>query len=713
MSKEAYKELVPAIAENQFPGCALRDIRNMVDQADARYYHGRGESVMSDEAYDCLRAELKRRAPDDPRLTRVGAPYAEYEILEKVRHQHPMKSLDKALTVSDAIAWLGGVKSRFSYVRTHLSFKMDGGSVSLAYSGGRLMRAVGHGDGFQGPDITANVAKMKHVPLNVDMADGTPFNGYVRGEMILRTDDWKLLDPEGESNARNLGNGISGRKSGVESEFLSLYAFRLYDLNGLPIGETEAEMFRLMKIMGFEIAPCFAAAPDVPDAEFIRYLHDLVAIGHPETGIAPLRETLPFEIDGLVISIDHAATQMAMGETAHHPCGQIALKFPPQGQTSVLREVEVSLGRTGALIPVGVFDPVRIGGVTVQRATLCNFNEIERLGICIGDKIRVTRRSDVIPKIESKVEDGVDRKPIEVPKVCPVTGGKVGHTTNVDGTLSVHIYSLSAHDSAPVKIARLLKWVSELGIQGLGEVYLLALYEAMYDPADEDANLGQVTPLVRLVERASDLYRLKGRNIEFIKDAKTGRMIIGPATMKSVIAEIEAKREVDLSVFLAGLGVPNLGLSKVQTIRQLMPGEFDTLNDWLSGKLILNADKLKIPNQAQRLSDHLQARKELITDLQAAGVTVIEKPTTTFGGMVFCLTGDFPHPKDYYHEIIVKHGHQWQQGFTKKTTHVVTMNPVAQTVKAKKARLAGLPVINPEQMMIILTESRVENEKPK
>lgn len=703
------KTLIPQIAENELQGVTLAELRNLIDRCDQTYYCGGvREHVIPDNIYDAAKRELKRRVPTDLRLSRVGAPVSPEGMLEEVRHFHPMGSLENANNVAEALEWMAGIRGKYPSVQFHISYKMDGASLALHYTNGWLSRAITRGDGFHGEDVTANAARMKNVPLQVDNPDGTPFNGSVRGECILPLANWKIVDPEGLSNPRNLGNGMMRRKSGEDAEYLEFFAFRVFDDKGKPLWtKTETALSHRMQAMGFVVAPFYGPGEDDMDCGTrVQSVHDAMVVGITvaDSVIPPARDGLPFEIDGLVLKVDDLNVQMTMGEVSNRPRGQIALKFPPAGAITTLRKVEVNLGRTGALIPVGIFDPIRLGGVTVSRATLSNYEEIARLGIAVGDKIRVTRRADVIPKIESKVENGAERFEIVVPRKCPFTGGEVGKIENSDGTKSAHLYSLGAHDSAPVKLGRLRKWIRELDIQGLGDVYLEALYAHPWRETPDD----EPKPMVG---SPADLYRLRKRNVQFLRTPDGANMIIGPLSMKTIIENVEAKRKMDLTVFLAGLGVHGLGQSQVKKARAKMPGEFDTLNDWLSGKLVLNAEKLGMPTTAAKFDAGLRKLRDVIDDLRTE-VVLEEKPTESAEGkMVFVLTGDFAQPKDYYHDIITAHGHMWAPRFTKQTTHVVTSNPVTKTKKADEARKKGIPVIGTEQLMVLLTENRIENAK--
>lgn len=698
---------LPVLPKAQIKSVSLDILRATIDKADTVYFNGGIRSrALPDEVYDAYKAELKVRAPDDERLFRVGAPISAEGALKKLQHAIPMGSLENAMNLADAQTWYGRCYALRGELggAVHVSYKMDGGSVSLQYVNGCLVCALTRGDGIEGQNITANAARAKGVSLYVQTPDGKPFSGFVRGEMMLTKKLWLELDPNQESNPRNLCNGIMQRLDGQDCEMLTFFAFRAFDAHGhisAKFARTETELSRWMEALGFIVAP-YTVTPAGSGKAMLALRDDYDGMQEPvDVGGPTPRDNLPYEIDGLVLKLDDLDHQAHLGTVSNRPKGQIALKFPPMGAVTKLLSVEYALGTTGTINPVAVLAPVRVGGVTVERASLCNFDEIQRLGIAIGDDVRVNRMADCIPKVTAVITQDKDRKPITKPKKCPVTGGRVGHITKADGDPSVHLYSLDAMDSAPVKIARLERWVRELGILGLGPVYLQALY---------DASLADIK---HLVETPADLYRLEALGVEYLK--VEGRMIIGPSSMQAIVAELNKTRKLTLPQIIAA-AAPGIGQSRVQEVIDKVPGEFETLTDWLSGKLILNADVLGMPALAKKMDTAIKEVAPLFADLQDAGVEIlpVERKKKT-GEFVFCLTGKFNEPKDYYHHMIKANGHDYTERFTKQVTHVVALHPDLLTVKMKKAAQSGTPIISPDGMISLmqdhLTKSRMAVKK--
>jgi len=674
----------------------VSSMRAFIDKCDQQYYNG--SSDVHDSLYDQVKAQLKASCPDDPRLTRVGPPVMD-STHGKIRHSHPMGSLENVHTPAEFDKWWDSVLASYPHARANCSQKADGSSVSVKYVDGELKQGLTRGNHEIGDDVTSNIAMIPNVPL-VAHLDERPFTGFVRGEVVLTTAAWLKLDPDQTSNARNMGNGMLMRHSGEGCDQLFFAAFRIFDADGNPIGKTETESLALLKRMGFATVSAFGPIAEVSDSAAVLAQYELYA--NPEY---KFRDKLPYEIDGLVIKVDQYDIQEKMGEVGNCPKSQRAFKFPPRGAPGVLSDVKMQLGRCGALTPVAVFDiPVKVGGVSVSTATLHNFSIIAELDIAIGDTVMVSRMGDVIPGVSAKVSNGKDRKLIIKPKKCPFTGGQVGHLENADGTKSKVLFSLSSGDCPAVKIAHLRKWVETLEIKGLGPVYLEALFETMVDPGPKYGVIGGAPGVIspadragrmqRLVETPADLYRLK---VDSECDA------ISPKIMEKVVANIQASKEIELSKFLAALGVNSLGHDRSIKIRQTLPGEFDRLEDWFSGKLEKYAKEAKLTGLIRKIGPSLKELKPVMADLLKAGVKVKEgKAKGAVVGNCFCLTGEFQQTKDSYHREIEDAGMSWAPRFTKHVTHVVSMNPHSNTKKCQEARNQGLPIIGLDELQKLL-----------
>lgn len=635
----------------------IKDLQAKIDKADDAYYIF-GNTKVEDSLYDKWKSELESLAPQDIRLTRVGASVRN-TILQKTKHSIPMGSQFKAMNEGEYRKWITTIGGEPIY---HASHKMDGGSFSFEYQEGRLVSAVSRGDGLEGEDITANALKFQGIPKIIrEMPDGTPFTGFIRGEVVMHMDDWKQADPDQLSNPRNLAVGIARRKSGEESELLTVYAFRIFDTNGVCPCETEQDASLLMQQMGFNVAPWQAG-----NAEEIWAWYDKVRQERPG---------LKYWIDGIVVKVDELEAQLAFGETDNRPKGQIAIKFEAEGAITTLRSVELSTGHTGSIVPVGLFDPVQIGGTTVSRATLCNWSFIRELNLGIGDKVVIVKSGDIIPmvtEVTEKVADGI----IPEPTQCPSCLGPVQRQENIGGDETTAIYCQNPNCPGKVfgKIERFLK---SLQILGGGD----SLIQALID------DLG--------ITDAADLYNLEPRRRELAGLKLSGTTRFGASRANKFLAEMEKARKLTLSEFLGSLGITGLGKRRVALIQVAVPGSFDELEDWLSGKLQEKAQAAGIPGIAERIQKDLMANQKLINKFMQNGVEIMKeekaKPAKA-GSFTICITGSLSKPKAYFWDLIAKAGHVATDDFSKSVTHLVAADPNGDSNKLKKARKAGIPV---------------------
>ena len=648
----------------------LSELRRLIDEADEAY-HTRGKAAVEDALYDAWKDELTHLEPADPRLKRVGARIQD-SLLQKREHTIPMGSLSKANNLGEFQKWVKGIGA--TNKRVHASYKMDGGSFSFEFQNGRLVAAISRGDGLVGEDITANALKFRGLPAQCRM-DDTPFTGYVRGEVILTTEDWsEQVDPDALSNPRNCCVGIARRKNGRQCELLQVFAFRVFDSVGHPLRATETEQTELLHKMGFNSAPTFTG---VPEEVWQWYLK-----------IQTERPTLPYWIDGIVVKLDNISEQLALGESDQRPKGQVALKFEAEGALSCVREVVISVGHTGAIVPTASFDPVQIGGTTVTNATLCNWDNIRQLNVGIGDKVRVIKAGDIIPRIMEVVEKAKGSGSISEPKCCPSCAGEVKRRSNVSGDESTVLYCFNA--DCPAKLTgKIDRFLSSLDILGIGENLIQTLIK----------DLG--------VKDAADLYTLRARRDQLASVKLNGSVRLGEKRADKFLAEIEKRRRLTLSQLLGSLGIFGLGKRRVALIQQAVPGEFDTLADWLSDKLVRLAEPAGVPNTGRRLQEDLLAQKPLIQKFLDAGVTIIAVEVTAKAGAYrFCITGSLSQPKSHFEKLIRGKGHDYTDTFSKEVTHLVAADPNSGSNKLQKARKMNIPIISEQELLTVLDGSQ-------
>lgn len=651
---------------DQNTSARLSELRRLIDAADDAYYT-HGSATVEDALYEAWKDELARLDPGDPRLKRVGARVQE-ALFRKREHTIPMGSLSKATNLGEFQKWVKGVGA--ANKRLHASYKMDGGSFSFEFQNGRLVAAISRGDGLIGEDITANALKFRGLPAQCRIGS-TPFTGFMRGEVILTTEDWgEQVDPDALSNPRNCCVGIARRKNGRQCELLQVFAFRVFDSDGHPLRATETEQTQLMREMGFNCAPAFTGAPEEVWQWYLKTQSE--------------RAALPYWIDGIVVKLDAIGEQLALGETDQRPKGQVALKFEAEGAVSCIRGVTISVGHTGAIVPTAFFDPVQIGGTTVTNATLCNWDNIRQLNVGIGDKVRVIKAGDIIPRILEIVTKAKDSGSIPEPKCCPSCAGEVKRRNNVSGDESTVLYCFNA--DCPAKLAgKIDRFLSSLDILGIGENLIQALIK----------DLG--------VRDAADLYTLQARRGQLASLKLNGGVRLGEKRADKFLAEIEKRRRLTLSQLLGSLGVFGLGKRRVALIQQAVPGEFDTLSDWLSDKFIRLAEPAGVPNTGRRLQEDLLGQKALIQKFLDAGVEIIAaKATAKAGALRFCITGSLSQPKSHFEKIIRANGHDYTDTFSKEVTHLVAADPDSGSNKLQKARKMNIPVISEQDLLALL-----------
>ena len=648
----------------------LTELQTLIDKANDAYYTD-GDAIMEDARYDKLKDELKQLNPSDPRLTQVGSSVDRNSILQKKSHTIPMGSQQKATNEKEFRDWFSrtGISPTEKF---HASFKMDGGSYSLEYKDGKMVCALSRGDGFVGLDITANAKNFRNVPARCICPNGKPFTGFVRGEVILLTDEWKKLDPTLEKNPRNLGTGIAGRKDGSDSNILRFYGFRVFDGDGEPYGDTEAELSQFMIKIGFDIAP---------------YINgDIETVWKWYVKIQKERSTLPYWIDGIVLKLDDLEKQIKMGESGGCPKGQIAIKFEAEGGKSILRNVSIQVGSTGAVVPVANFDSVKIGGTNITNATLCNWDNINTLGICIGDEIFVIKAGDIIPRIMEVTKKGSQRIPIPEPTHCPVCNSKTEHKTNICGENSTSIYC--SNDKCPAVVSgKIDKYLTSLDILGIGTTLIESLV----------TDIG--------IKTIADLYLLHTKRNEIANIILSGKVRLGESRADKFLEEIEKKRQLTLSDFLGSLGIFGLGKRRVALIQDAMTGEMDTLDSWFDNTLLNNARKAGVPNIANRIHDELLENKQLILDCIKNGVIILPpKPKQAIrdGAYVICITGALSQPKSVYEEMIVKGENVYTDTFNKDVTHLVAADTNSGSAKLKKAQKQGTKVISESDLINLL-----------
>ncbi|HUX38761.1 MAG TPA: NAD-dependent DNA ligase LigA [Rectinemataceae bacterium] len=596
------------------------------------YYNG--EPEISDAEFDALWDELRELDPGNRLFAVVGRDLA--DGWPKAPHLIPMGSQEKASNPEDFLAWA----AKTAHPEYLVQHKLDGASLELQYEAGRLLRAVTRGDGSVGDDITPNVRKMRGVVARLPET----FSGGVRGEVLMSraVHGAKYAD---KANCRNAANGLMKRKDGEGSSDLDVVCYDAAAAPGLPppFGD-EIEKLAWLDKMGFEVVPYKTCSSAEEVVEMRARIMDE-------------RPLLPFDIDGLVVKgreID------ALDLARARPEKQIAFKFSLEEAISTLREVEWS--ESGAsFTPIGIVDPVRLAGTTVQRANLCNTNMIRGMNLRIGSRVIMTKRGEIIPKIEGLVENPADSSPIAIPTSCSCGAFLVD-----DGT---RLWCPNA--ACPKKeLHRLEKWLDAVEARSFGV-----------------GILGKLHASGRLREIA-DLYELGVEEL-----AAYERM--GDTSAAKILRNLKAKTELPLERFIAGFDIEGIG--ELIAGRAVAAG-FDSLEK-LRGASVESLDEVEgfAEITAKALLEGLAALAPQMDRLLASGAIRIAPPLAggRLAGKSFCFTGELSSMKRAEAEAAVKAlGATTRASVTKDLSYLVTNDPASGSAKNKKAADYGVAIID-------------------
>ena len=582
-------------------------------------YYNHSAPEISDAEFDALWDELTKLDPMNAVLHEVGPEPLPGTV--KVEHMFPMRSLDKGTSDEDIMHFVN--QSTFGGKRYLAQPKLDGSALSLEYIAGNLHRAATRGSGERGEDVTLNAKQVANIPTRLNVS----IDCHVRGEVVMPLSTFEAKYREVSPNPRNLCSGALRQKHGDGKAEASDLVFCAYDVkfpNTSPDAEYDSDLLSWLQKAGIEPAPWQVFESDSLHSEMIEYTGEW----------SKKRAEYEFEIDGIVFKLDDLEQREHLGMTAHHPRWALAWKFPSQEATSVLLDVDWQTGRTGAVTPVARIAPQMVGGVTVENVTLHNVGEVERLGIKIGDKVKITRRGDVIPKIidnlgpssQSDLQgrfhaDGtafngqVSSNPIQIPADCPAC----------DRPLSMEgaFLRCSALECDARTARALTYWCRTLEMDGIGE----KLIEALLDEG--------------LVKSIADLYRLTHSQI-----TQLDRM--GDKSAYNVLDELAKTKSLNLSKFLHALGIERIGPEVATTISQHF-SSLDKLLVWIDeGEIeeltVIDGIGDKVANIFR---EGVSKRRLLIEEL--SNIISIQNEAKAASGILdgksFCITGSMTKPR--------------------------------------------------------------------
>ena len=650
----------------------IKELTHLLNEASDAYYNT-SDTIMSDKEFDDLLDEL-RSLEESTGFIMATSPTQNvgYEVkskLNKVKHNHPMLSLDKTKSVDDIIKFLGDQDGI-------CMAKMDGLTCSLRYVNGELVSAETRGNGEIGEDILHCAKTIKNIPLKIECLDEL----IVDGEVIISYDDFEkinseLPDDKKYKNPRNLASGsIRQLDSSIAAQRnMRFIAWKL--IKGLE-DNSFFERWCFMETLGFETTP-LCTIPNVHPITSERIASCIELIKQES-------KTLNFPIDGCVFGYDNVAYGESLGATGHHLRSQLAFKFYDELYPTRLQYVDWTMGKTGILTPTAVFDSVEIDGTDVQRASLHNISIIKNLGLTNGCTVNVFKANQIVPQIDSCENDGNGE--IEIPTVCPICGGMTA--INKDNESEVLICTTPSCSGK--LLAKFVHFVSRkcMNIEGLSEATLEKLISLGY--------INDFKSIYGLSNYYDQLIKLDG---------------FGAKSVEKLLLSIEKSRNVKLENFIAALGIPNIGLSAAKTIVEHFDHDlgliidavycaydFTQLDDF--GEVMAN-------NFMAYMRKHFDEVCELAVEMN---FIVSEKKVATdnsLEGLKFCITGSFSQPREVLKEKLEARGANFISS-VRKNLDVLFVGDKAGS-KLTKAQQLGIKIVYETDLIKILGDNYGKN----
>ena len=640
--------------------------------------------VISDAEYDREYRRLEELEekygyvlPDSPTL-RVGAP--PLEKFEKVKHAEPMLSLDNAFSYDEVREFDKRIKRLLDHndeIEYTVEPKYDGLAIELSYKDGLLYRASTRGDGYVGEDVTHNIRTIKAVPLKIEGPGRVPLEIDIRGEVYMHIDEFEKLnvqrEEKGESPFANPRNAAAGSVRQLDpavttSRKLFLACYGIGAVKGLRL-KSQSELIKWLSEARF------------PTPDGMKITKGIDSVIDAVREIEESRSGFTFETDGAVIKVNDFGLQQKLGVKTREPRWAIAYKFQAHQGTTVIKEIHGSVGRTGVITPYAVFEPVRIGGVTVSRSTLHNWDEIERKDIRIGDTVVVERAGDVIPHvIEVVKEERTGReKFFPIPEKCPACGSRV---MREEGEVAVRCLSL--HCPAQVQ-EKIIHFASRGGmdIEGLGEKNVELLYSR------------------GLIKHFEDIYRLKKEDL-----IKLPRF--AEKSAQNLIEAIERSKHTTLAKFLFAIGILHVG----EYAAKLLAKNFRSLKDLyhISSEKIINIKQMgeKIASSVSTFFNDkknlqtLDAMIELGLDIKNPDFVLGKDEALPLKELSFVITGTLPKPRKEVEELIEKNGGHASPALSAKTDFLIVGEEPGS--KLQKAKTLGVRTISYLELLKLIEE---------
>ena len=635
-------------------------------------YYNQDAPEISDFEYDKMLRELENLEEEFPSLKKADSPTNKVggsagEKFSQVVHAVPMESLHDSFSDDELRDFDRKVREVSPDVKYVVEPKFDGLSVSCEYQNGVFVRGSTRGDGVTGEDVTENLMTIKSLPKRIPNA---PEYLEVRGEVYMSFQSFEALVKRQEENeekniAKNPRNAAAGslrqKNAKITAERnLDIFVFNIQQARGITIN-SHVQGLDYLSELGFPTS-------------FYKVCSTVDEVIEEIQRIGDNRGSYDYAIDGAVVKVDDFEQRTLLGSTAKYPKWAEAYKYPPEEKPTKLIDVEINVGRTGVLTPVGIFEPVLLAGTTVSRATLHNKDFIEEKGICVGDTVIIRKAGEIIPEVLSVKQHAENAVPFEFPKLCPSCGSPVSQ----DDEAAIRC----TNTECPAQLMRhLIHFVSRdaMDIDGLGPAVLEQLAEQ------------------GLVKSPADLYRLKAEDISSL-DRKAEK------SANNLISAVEKSKHNELYRLIFALGIRNIGLKAAKLICE----NFVTIDDIMSAKA---EDFEKIEGfgkiMAQSLEDYfsLDGTSDLISQFKELGLDM--KPSEqrkkggAFEGMTFVLTGTLPTMKrSEAGKIIEENGGKTSSSVSKKTTYVLAGEDAGS--KLTKAQTLGINIISEQEFLDML-----------
>ena len=637
-------------------------------------YYVLDDPTIEDDEYDRLMRRIKEIEAENPEIVSESSPtqhvggYA-INTFEKVTHEVQMGSLQDVFSKGELYEFDERVKKAVGKAVYCVEPKIDGLSVSLEYKDGIFTRGSTRGDGFVGEDITKNLKTIKSIPMV--LREKIPFI-EVRGEVYMPTADFEKLvrkqlenDEQPAKNPRNAAAGSLRQKDSrvTASRGLDIFVFNLQRIEGREL-TCHSESLDYMKSLGFNVIDGYKTFDNIEDA-----VSRIMEIGEN-------RQSYSYDIDGAVIKVDDFELRNELGSTAKVPKWAVAFKYPPEEKETKLLDIEINVGRTGALTPVAVFEPVWLAGTTVSRAVLHNQDYIDSNDIRIGDIIAVRKAGDIIPEVVRSVSHAENSEPFVIPHICPVCHGKAERAEDEAVIRCVNI-------DCPAQLLKNIEHFASrpaMNIDGLGEAVVKQLVEN------------------RLISTVADLYSLQQQDLEMLPG-------FAKVSASKLIANIENSKTNSPDRLLFALGIKGIGQKNAQLLMKHF-GSIEKLSETSSEEIsaVENFGDILANNIFTAL--HEPHMTELIERLKSYGVNTVyqsDVKSDKLAGLTFVITGTLPDmTRDEAKTLIEQNGGKCSGSVSKKTSYVLAGEEAGS--KLTKAQQLGVTVISQQQLIEMIGE---------